>query len=234
MPTDDTLITAPQEGKSCAAKAPKVNKPPVKSAANALEALSALEDATRVLELAPGDRQASLERYSRCFTTRFRRRPPTRDEIDLQKLMPSCVARSQDVWEYTSCAICLVDFADGEALRRAPCTGGHAFHPRCLRGWIDRSNLACPVCRGSELGEKRERTWESSGRMTADAMAEYVMRRMRSGKVDLTISAKNQRKAADILKSMHDPMPCLQEEEAQVSAAASQVVKTARTALIAK
>ena len=30
------------------------------------------------------------------------------------------------------------------------CPGGHAFHPKCLRAWIERSNETCPVCRCKE------------------------------------------------------------------------------------
>lgn len=175
----------------------------------ASEAASSMEEHTRFLEQPPSDRLANNERYARCIAARFRRRPPTRDELDLQKLMPACVSRSQDVWEYSSCSICLVDFADGEELRRTPCAGGHAFHPRCIRGWLDRSNTSCPVCRGGDERGSREKPWDASGQMSADALAEYVMRRMRSGKVDLTISPGNQQKAAEVLKAIRDPLPCL-------------------------
>ncbi|CAJ1349356.1 unnamed protein product, partial [Effrenium voratum] len=93
---------------------------------------AALLDATRVLQQPREERLANLERYTRCITCKFRRRKPSSEEADLRKLMPDSLARDPDVWEYTSCAICLCDFADGEELRRASCPGGHAFHPKRL------------------------------------------------------------------------------------------------------
>lgn len=173
---------------------------------------SALSDVRRLLEKPPDERLANLDRFTRCLTVRFRRRQASQDEIDLRKLMPSSLARSPDVWEYTACAICLTDFADGEELRRAPCHGGHAFHAKCLRGWLDRSNATCPVCRGTEA----DRAVDSSDsalasgnreRHSPEALAEYVMRRMRAGKADMTISTRNHKGAASILRQMHDPLP---------------------------
>jgi len=175
--------------------------------------LSVLGDVTRILSLPADERLANLQRFAKCVTVKFSRRQRSREEIDLAKLMPSMLLRSQEVWEYTSCAICLVDFGDGEELRRAPCAGGHAFHPKCLRGWLERSHPTCPVCRG---GDERGAIERTAGRPSPDQLADYVMRRMRSGKVDFTISESNQRHAARVVKRMRNPVPSI-EEEAQDS-----------------
>lgn len=168
-----------------------------------------LGDITRLLEQPPDERLANMQRFSRCVTVRFRRRQASQEEIDLQRLMPAMLARNQEVWEYTSCAICLVDFGDGEELRRTPCAGGHAFHPKCLRGWLERSHVTCPVCR--DTVERR-----SSSGPSSEQLADFVMRRIRSGKVDFSISENNQKKAARVMRRMRDPMPTgglLEEEE---------------------
>jgi len=149
------------------------------------------------------ERLANLERYTRCPSVRFHRKPPSKEDTDLQRLMPSSLLRSDDVWEYTSCAICLIDFADGEELRRASCAGGHAFHPKCIRAWLERSNATCPVCRGGDAGRRKGQP----GKPAPDALAEYIIRRMRSGKVDLSVSAGNQGKASRILQKMREPAP---------------------------
>ncbi|KAL6642254.1 hypothetical protein ACP70R_020435 [Stipagrostis hirtigluma subsp. patula] len=44
------------------------------------------------------------------------------------------------------CAICLVDFEDGEEVSVMPCARGHEFHPGCIVDWLARSNM-CPLCR---------------------------------------------------------------------------------------
>jgi len=168
---------------------------------------------TRLLQQPPDERLANLERLARCTVTRFRRRKATQEEMDLKRLMPSFLARSEDVWEYTACAICLADFADGEELRRAPCSGGHAFHPKCLRGWLERSHATCPVCRGDveQEDDGGRAVPRPSGRPGYDGLAEYVVRRMRSGKVDFTISAANHKRAARVMRLLQDPPGRLRE-----------------------
>ena len=181
------------------------------------EHAEALVQATSILTQPREERLANLERYTRCITCKFRRRP-SQEEVDLRRLMPDSLGRDPDVWEYTSCAICLCDFADGEELRRASCPGGHAFHPKCLRAWIERSNETCPVCRCKE-GD-RSKTG-AGARFSADALAEFVTRRMRSTKVDFTVSKENHQRADQVMSQLFLPMVCLKpavEEEDELPA----------------
>mmetsp|Transcript_14889 Transcript_14889/g.33818 ORF Transcript_14889/g.33818 Transcript_14889/m.33818 type:complete len:274 (-) Transcript_14889:92-913(-) len=193
------------------APAPVRNDPP---AANAIREsyTQVLGDVSRLMEQPPEERLANLERFARCVTTRFRRRPASKEEMDLRCLMPESLSRSQEVWEYTSCAICLTDFADGEELRRACCAGGHAFHPKCLRGWLERSHTTCPVCRGGEDERERRAAARPTGPGSAEGLAEYVMRRMRSGKVDMTVSQANHKMAARVMRQLREPVAPLKEE----------------------
>ncbi|OEL15152.1 putative RING-H2 finger protein ATL69 [Dichanthelium oligosanthes] len=47
------------------------------------------------------------------------------------------------------CAICLGEFARGDALRRGPGCG-HRFHACCAERWL-RVSATCPVCRDSPV-----------------------------------------------------------------------------------
>ncbi|CAO2147554.1 unnamed protein product [Urochloa humidicola] len=47
------------------------------------------------------------------------------------------------------CAICLAEFARGDALRRGPGCG-HGFHACCAERWL-RVSATCPVCRDSPV-----------------------------------------------------------------------------------
>ncbi|KAM3298461.1 hypothetical protein ACQJBY_040093 [Aegilops geniculata] len=47
----------------------------------------------------------------------------------------------------SECAICLAEFADGEAVRVLPGCG-HGFHIACVDAWL-RSRASCPSCRAS-------------------------------------------------------------------------------------
>ena len=50
----------------------------------------------------------------------------------------------------TTCAICLADMEDGEAVRQL-IRCHHAYHAPCLDTWLQRSAL-CPLCKRSVLG----------------------------------------------------------------------------------
>eukprot|EP00747_Dinoflagellata_sp_TGD_P182497 gnl/TRDRNA2_/TRDRNA2_36772_c0_seq1.p1 gnl/TRDRNA2_/TRDRNA2_36772_c0~~gnl/TRDRNA2_/TRDRNA2_36772_c0_seq1.p1 ORF type:complete len:348 (+),score=48.70 gnl/TRDRNA2_/TRDRNA2_36772_c0_seq1:53-1045(+) len=172
---------------------------------------SVLSEVSAVLALPPDERVTNLERFARCVTVIFRRRALSQEDIDLRRLMPSSLSKNEDVWEYTSCAICLTDFADGEELRRLPCSGGHYFHPTCLRGWLERSHASCPLCRGGEE-EVRGGAVPLTARPSADALAEYICRRMRSGRTENTVSAANQAKADQIVNHMREQVRPVEEE----------------------
>ncbi|KAM3215486.1 hypothetical protein ACQJBY_067483 [Aegilops geniculata] len=47
----------------------------------------------------------------------------------------------------SECAICLAEFADGEAVRVLPGCG-HGFHVACVDAWL-RTRATCPSCRGA-------------------------------------------------------------------------------------
>lgn len=51
----------------------------------------------------------------------------------------------------TDCAICLVDFMDGEKVRVLP-KCNHGFHVRCIDTWL-MSHSSCPTCRRSLLDQ---------------------------------------------------------------------------------
>ncbi|XP_011013335.1 PREDICTED: RING-H2 finger protein ATL74-like [Populus euphratica] len=54
----------------------------------------------------------------------------------------------------TDCAICLVEFTDGEKVRVLPkCS--HGFHVRCIDTWLV-SHSSCPTCRQSLLEQPPE------------------------------------------------------------------------------
>ncbi|MFH4978346.1 hypothetical protein AB6A40_005055 [Gnathostoma spinigerum] len=43
----------------------------------------------------------------------------------------------------TECAICMVDFVNGDAIRYLPCM--HCYHVKCVDDWLMRS-FTCPSC----------------------------------------------------------------------------------------
>lgn len=51
-----------------------------------------------------------------------------------------------DAEDEACCAICLVNYKDGDELRSLPC--GHEFHKTCIDAWLG-NNASCPTCRYS-------------------------------------------------------------------------------------
>lgn len=75
--------------------------------------------------------------------------PPNSLEDSITELIPTCkftkdiglASNSEDV----TCAICLCEFNDGEAIRVLPeCL--HSFHVHCIDMWL-YSHSNCPICR---------------------------------------------------------------------------------------
>lgn len=165
-----------------------------------------LGDLQRVLDQTSDERIRNVERYVRCGTVRFTRQGRSQEEISLLRIIPSCLLQDADLREDSSgitCSICLVDFADGEELRRVPCASGHLFHPKCIRDWLERSNSTCPVCRGN-LDTRRPRRGK---RNVANTCAEFVIRRMHVNKIDMSVSDENRRRAAQVIAQMREPAP---------------------------
>lgn len=58
-------------------------------------------------------------------------------------------------WNHaTQCAICLVEFVEGDFLRLLPCR--HFFHPQCADEWLSRPDVpdslrTCPICKAVAL-----------------------------------------------------------------------------------
>ncbi|KAF3788227.1 NEP1-interacting protein 1 [Nymphaea thermarum] len=68
------------------------------------------------------------------------------ESIQKLKVLDITYEQAQEDWGHqTSCAICLQDFQDGDAVRRLPqCL--HIFHGVCIDGWLSRRS-SCPMCR---------------------------------------------------------------------------------------
>ena len=53
------------------------------------------------------------------------------------------------------CAVCLTEIRTKASCKMlGKC--GHAFHKRCIRNWLSRGVLTCPVCRAPCVAELRE------------------------------------------------------------------------------
>ncbi|CAL4984311.1 unnamed protein product [Urochloa decumbens] len=56
-----------------------------------------------------------------------------------------CTYRRADGWREASCAVCLAELADGDAVRVLPACM-HYFHAECVGEWL-RAHRTCPLCR---------------------------------------------------------------------------------------
>ncbi|KAJ6794919.1 E3 ubiquitin-protein ligase RHA1B-like [Iris pallida] len=63
--------------------------------------------------------------------------------------------------EVTTCAVCLCDLKAGDEVRElGNCE--HAFHGRCIDGWVERGKLTCPICRSALLPAEERKEWKST------------------------------------------------------------------------
>ena len=63
------------------------------------------------------------------------------------------------------CAICLGEFADGDAVRLLPrCR--HGFHVHCIDTWLS-AHSSCPICRDSLLDDEGASATATAGEETA-------------------------------------------------------------------
>ena len=54
-------------------------------------------------------------------------------------------AKNVDPESQPTCAICLSDFKDHDAIKTLRC--GHFFHSNCIDPWLINEKALCPVCR---------------------------------------------------------------------------------------
>ncbi|XP_047078968.1 RING-H2 finger protein ATL79-like [Lolium rigidum] len=66
----------------------------------------------------------------------------------LLELVYSAAEAGQLAGAASECAICLAEFADGDAVRAVPACG-HGFHARCIERWLAPGGRrsSCPTCR---------------------------------------------------------------------------------------
>ncbi|KAK9690880.1 hypothetical protein RND81_09G160600 [Saponaria officinalis] len=70
--------------------------------------------------------------------------PPGLKNAALQ-LLPSATYTAEVARDIKDCAICLVEFSDGDLTRALP-QCGHLFHVVCVDKWL-KSHSSCPSCR---------------------------------------------------------------------------------------
>ncbi|XP_066360430.1 RING-H2 finger protein ATL74-like [Miscanthus floridulus] len=81
--------------------------------------------------------------------------PPAGLKKSVLRKMPVAVyggAEAAGAQAGAECAICLGEFADGDAVRLLPrCR--HGFHVRCIDTWLS-AHSSCPICRDSLLDDE--------------------------------------------------------------------------------
>lgn len=83
---------------------------------------------------------ASLEQQPRSTAP-----PAGRDAVRALRVETVTAERLKDA-PSLRCAVCCFDFAPGDDAQTLPCNSSHAFHPPCLKPWLDAHN-SCPTCR---------------------------------------------------------------------------------------
>lgn len=84
------------------------------------------------------------------------------------------------------CAICLVEYEEGDEIKALTCSGMHHFHAGCVTEWL-RLNAICPYCRAplgveeASGGSSSERSIERRGLAAAVAALDAAERGERYG-----------------------------------------------------
>lgn len=94
------------------------------------------------------NRGATDEEISRLPTEKFKPRRSRRRGASSSSAPPSESKKE----EADKCAICLVDYEEGDEVKRLPCT--HMFHSECVGRWL-KVNRTCPCCKESIRPETR-------------------------------------------------------------------------------
>uniref|UniRef100_A0A0D3G6L0 RING-type E3 ubiquitin transferase n=1 Tax=Oryza barthii TaxID=65489 RepID=A0A0D3G6L0_9ORYZ len=105
-------------------------------------------------EAASSDSDTSPAASPRASWRRLREWPAGRrqQEEDIASSLPVSVYSSADVGNgkaAAECAVCIVEFRDGDLARLLP-RCGHRFHADCVGAWL-RLHSTCPLCRAAAL-----------------------------------------------------------------------------------
>nr|AAW56915.1 hypothetical protein [Oryza sativa Japonica Group] len=105
-------------------------------------------------EAASSDSDTSPAASPRVSWRRLREWPAGRrqQEEDIASSLPVSVYSSADVGNgkaAAECAVCIVEFRDGDLARLLP-RCGHRFHADCVGAWL-RLHSTCPLCRAAAL-----------------------------------------------------------------------------------
>jgi len=101
--------------------------------------VNALVHAQDEADLQDALRVSGEEAYSGGFSA-----PPADEALVAQGTRVKLYYRGNDGAPSEQCAVCLMDFEDGEALRSLSCK--HRFHVACVDQWFTRSGN-CPTCK---------------------------------------------------------------------------------------
>ena len=64
----------------------------------------------------------------------------------VERQMTKKTLKEQTANEENTCPICLVDFeTEDEIITLKKC--GHYFHKDCIKDWLQKASLTCPLCR---------------------------------------------------------------------------------------
>jgi len=89
-----------------------------------------------------------VEALIRLVTCKWRNPCKSNNEQQYTTKRIPVVSFFNSQYEQNNCAICLMDFEEGERVCQLNCHPNHIFHFECMKEWLDRNHL-CPYCRVS-------------------------------------------------------------------------------------